>query len=284
MRAVDRVAISPDGHNVYVSSVGGVAVFRRAADGSLRQLAGRSGCVLAAAGTACQPRPPWVRRVSALAVSPDGRNVYLIVASSAQYSNALLVFLRDARTGALTPTGGQGGCISAAFHDDCQTQAGFNGSSWEFSIAISPNGKNLYVGSGDGVASFNRAMDGRLKALAGADSCRSASDWTKFCVPENGTQPYTDITVSPDGRNVYFAHAFGPAALSGTLTALIRNPSTGALSFLSCEADTGRRCVHTRGLGDVSGLAVAADGDNLYAVGMDGGIPPAARLTSFRRR
>ena len=39
------VVVSGDGHNVYLAGSGGVAAFSRAADGSLRQLAGEDGCV-----------------------------------------------------------------------------------------------------------------------------------------------------------------------------------------------------------------------------------------------
>jgi len=73
---VEALALSPDGRNLYAGTVTNtVLAVRRRADGSLRPLRGRAGCVARGRETDCvQTR--GLTNPMALAVSPDGRNVY----------------------------------------------------------------------------------------------------------------------------------------------------------------------------------------------------------------
>jgi 6-phosphogluconolactonase (cycloisomerase 2 family) len=78
VRAGTAVAVSPDGASVYLGGFAGLAAFARdPATGALAQLAGRAGCL--------HRGPPGPRcggmrgndGATGVAVSPDGRHVYL---------------------------------------------------------------------------------------------------------------------------------------------------------------------------------------------------------------
>jgi hypothetical protein len=66
-----------------------------------------------------------------------------------------VVFARNPANGALTPAG----CIGNSGNGppSCIGTDGLDGAS---SVAVSPNGKNVYVGSGNALAVFNRATSG----------------------------------------------------------------------------------------------------------------------------
>jgi DNA-binding beta-propeller fold protein YncE len=99
-RALDEVwgvAISPDGRNVYavsskVNALGALA--RDPESGTLTQLPGRLGCFIRAGGFGC-PEGRGLTVAVAVAVSPDGRNVY--VASEDAYLGSLAIFRRLGR-------------------------------------------------------------------------------------------------------------------------------------------------------------------------------------------
>jgi Lactonase, 7-bladed beta-propeller len=109
-RALDApsgVAVSPGGGSVYVASRGSdaVAVFRRSSRrGALRQLRGRAGCRRHGGGRGCG-RARALRDPSAIVASPDGRFMYV------GSSQAIAVFGRNRRTGALRQLRGRAGCV-----------------------------------------------------------------------------------------------------------------------------------------------------------------------------
>ena len=113
------IAESPDGRNVYVSSVeGGISVFSRdSTTGALVQLPGQEGCIgtTAILKGSCAPGR-GLEEATDVAVSPDGRNVYAVSArlinATAPLSHALSIFRRDPATGALTQLPGQEGCVN----------------------------------------------------------------------------------------------------------------------------------------------------------------------------
>ena len=136
------IAISPDGRHAYVAAYGShaVSVFERdASSGALSQLPGRRGCVShGRAGTCAAGRA--LGRPSAVAVSPDGRNVY--VAASA--SRALAVFARNRRTGTLRQLGGAAGCISQFPEGGCTDGRALNE---PVAVAVSSDGSRVLVAS-----------------------------------------------------------------------------------------------------------------------------------------
>jgi DNA-binding beta-propeller fold protein YncE len=160
----ESVTASPDGKSVYLASHGSdaVAIFKRNDDGTLEQLPGTAGCVSQGGSGGCRPSI-GLDFASGVATSPDGRNVYVASASSGgdldEGSDAVAIFNRNA-DGTLEQPPGPAGCISQDGIGGCRPGIGLNVA---ISVAISPDGKSVYVasaGSGDGsdaVAIFDRA-------------------------------------------------------------------------------------------------------------------------------
>ena len=173
--------------------------------------------------------------------------------------------------------------MAASPRPGCTLAEGLSGAWWEFSLAISPDGNNLYVASGDGVAAFSRMTDGPLTQLEGTVGCLGTTDFATPCKKDNDTQPFTDLSASSEGKNLYFALEFGPGDRAGSLVTFSRDSSTGALTLAGCAAGARRGCTHALALDDVSGVRVTPDGRNLYTVGFHGSYPAPARVLAFRR-
>jgi len=86
------VTVSPDGESAYVASVssGAVAVFDRAADGTLTQKPGPAGCVSDSGAGPCVDGTALFSAGS-VTVSPDGESAYV----ASQASGAVAVFDRE---------------------------------------------------------------------------------------------------------------------------------------------------------------------------------------------
>jgi DNA-binding beta-propeller fold protein YncE len=267
----ESVVVSPDGRNVYVASSGGLAVFARdGRSGVLRQLGGTAGCLLAAGHPAgCAHQSKVVPEV--LAVSADGRNVYAV--TNWNEHGALLVFRRDRTSGALT----QEGCIAnpALELSGCTAAASLVGP-FCYSVALSRDGRNLYVGSCGDITVFSRNAAGGLTQTACIDANGPPGHQ---CRGNTGTTPQTSIVLSPDGRNLYFAfnlgRYLGRKTQPGGITVFAR-AKNGALTRLGgaagCLTETGSHgsCTKARGLETASELALSPDGRNLYSSGFAG--------------
>jgi DNA-binding beta-propeller fold protein YncE len=236
--------------------------------GTLTQLKGRNGCLVdrskpsdgcAKARALVGPGPFMGSR--AVAVSPDGANVY--VASSS--SDAIAIFARNRRRGTLTQAAGSGGCVAAKGAGGCASAIGLDQPN---SIAISPNGRNLYATSraGNSVTSFARnPKTGALRQLppplAGCISGAPLPD----CASGLALLAPDVVVVSPDGNNVYVGSFFG-----NSVAAFARNPANGALAQLSgsagCIAEATAGCTTGLALKSVEGLAISGDGASVYAV------------------
>jgi len=258
------LAISPNGHDLYVSAepppnVGAVWQYSIAADGALTplnpetaeaggypigvavspdgqnlyvadQLSGVSQYSIAPDGALSPLNPATVPAGGApggIAVSPNGRNLYV-----ANFSEESVSQYSIAPDGALTP-------LSPATVPTGDAP---------FGLEISPNGQNLYVantnelGSGEGsVSQYSIAPDGALTPLSPATVA-------------TGQEPQ-DIAISPSGQSLYVTN-LGANTVSqfsvtagGALTAL--NPATVPAGDLP--------------IGD----ALAPDGQTLYVANAD---------------
>jgi DNA-binding beta-propeller fold protein YncE len=237
--------------------------------GTLAQLPGSSGCLVdrSAARAGCKSvralrGPAPFLGSEAIAISPDGRNVY--VASS--NSNAIAVFKRNARSGELTQPAGAAGCISTRGAGGCATAVGLEGPN---SVVVSPDGRNVYATSlgSDAIDIFARdPATGALTQTSGDAGC-IANVATTGCTTGRALDGPDVVVASPDGRNVYVG-----AFKGSSLAVFTRDPSTGALAQPAgtggCVADTSypiAGCASGVALASPEGLAISPDGDNVYA-------------------
>jgi DNA-binding beta-propeller fold protein YncE len=205
------VALSPDGGSVYVASEtsGAVAVFDRAADGSLTQKPGLAGCISNTGAGPCRDGS-GLEGARSVAVSPNGSSAY--VASNRGFA----VFDRAA-DGTLTQKPGLAGCISDTGAGPCTVGRGFLTPS---AVAVSPDGTEVYVTAflNGSVAVFDRAADGSLTQKPGLAGCVSNTG-AGPCVDGTALDDAASVAVSPDGTSAYVVSADGVAVFDHALLA-----------------------------------------------------------------
>jgi DNA-binding beta-propeller fold protein YncE len=258
------VTVSPDGRNVYVAAhtSGTVVVFDRdVATGALTRKVGIAGCVSDSGnGGECANGVAMVHPLD-VAVSPDGRNVYV----AAALSDAVAIFDRDLETGAITQKPGLAACVS---------RTGTGGACavgrmlfQTYALAVSPEGSNVYVTAqgGDGIAVFDRdRANGALTQKAGIEGC-IAERPGGICGEGRAVAGTQSVVVSSDGRNVYTtSHAADAIAIFD------RDPSTGALAqkagTAGCISDLGAAwgCAQGHSMDYPLSPAISPDGRVLY--------------------
>jgi DNA-binding beta-propeller fold protein YncE len=246
------IALSPNGKNVYVaaSKSNAIAIFRRnARTGGLGQLGGVRGCIAAKGAGGCATAV-GLSGPNSVAVSPDGRNVY----ATSRGSNAITVFRRDRSSGALTQLPVGAGCISGLPVPACTRGRALVAPDV---VVVSPDGKNVYVGSffGNAVAVFGRDRSSGALVQPG-DSSGCIAESTSGCTPGVALGAPEGMAISPNGASVYVA-----SALSNALTVLARDKATGALS----QATDGSGCIVDSALSGCT-TGVQLDGANAIAV------------------
>ena len=176
-----KVAVTPDGTEVYVEALGGLFVFRR--DGSTGTLKARA-CYLPTPKRPCHGLAElWSggAGLSDFAFAPDGRNVYFAV------NSRILVFDR-APSGRLTQLAAPRGCVSATGDGRrCVAAPGLRGFGSDLTLSL--DGRSLYLGTQD-VLSRSPA-DGSLTPLPGRFGRSPLREWI------GGS------ALSPDGRFFY---------------------------------------------------------------------------------
>jgi 6-phosphogluconolactonase (cycloisomerase 2 family) len=261
------LAVSPDGKSVYAAGFGesSIVTFSRdSATGALTFV----GCLRDDSGVSGCPNTGGVdgiRAARAVTVSPDGAYVYV---TGADTEDSVATFSRNQSTGALAFVG----CL----RDDtgasgCPNTGGVDGLDGAAELAISPDGKHLYVSGStdDALAAFSRnAISGTLTFVGCLEDTGGASASCLSTGAADGLDGVRDVALSPDGKTVY-----GAGVDDDAISTLSRNPTTGALTFLGCLEDTGgpSGCPSTGGvdgLDAIVGVAVAPDGGHVYGVGL----------------
>jgi DNA-binding beta-propeller fold protein YncE len=191
----EGVTVSPDGSRVYVAGAlsNTLLSFTRAPDGSLTYAAcaGATPCVAARA----------LLGPNAVAVSPDGATLY----TTSVLSNGMALLNPD-----LTQPAGAAACITALPAATCSLGFGFDRPE---GLALSPDGRTVYVTSVGGAVAVFDTTDRQLKGKRG---CLSTKPMTG-CGHARGLLGASSAVVSPDGRFVYVT-----SFASGTVTAFHR--------------------------------------------------------------
>lgn len=280
------VALSPDGRHAYVVSIhpsgahiGGVLTTfaRDAATGALTP----SSCVSSEVLGGCQGGSgvfsPGTGSGSPLALSPDGNQLYL----GARFSDSLVIFDRDAASGALTLRPGAAGCFSKVALGPCTAVGPML--SAPIHTTVSADGRAVYVNAGgtnepiDTVLTFTRdPATGTLTQKQGAAGCL-ASDVLADCRVINPAGLAPDnfdsktVAISPDGLSAYIT-----SYNWSMLLVLDRDPATGVLSprtgSSACVSrDPAAPCATAPGLLFAPGaVAISSDGRSVYVA--DGGV------------
>jgi sugar lactone lactonase YvrE len=222
MNGVNGLAVSPDGNNVYaVSSLGNsISTFRRdPATGTLAQ----TSCLQSPAPDGkCRPASSLLGADS-VAVSPDGKFVYV----AASYANAVDVLQRDPSTGALSELS----CVS----NDSSSGACAYGRAMRgpTSVAISPDGKFVYLGSTASHAVDEFSRDPQTGALTQIGCLMQSAPSGGSCTGARLLEWLGSIVLSPDGSDLYVAASLATNS-SPAITYLRRDATSGLLSEVGC--------------------------------------------------
>jgi mannan endo-1,4-beta-mannosidase len=255
------VAVSPDGKTVYATSYASNAVARfnrNTTTGAIIQPAGTAGCVSeTGAGTCVDGR--GLDYPTSVAVSPDGKSVYVTSATS----DAVARFDRNTTTGAITQPAGTAGCISATGAGPCADGHGLNGPQ---SVAVSADGTSVYVATypHNGVARLVRdTTTGAITQPAGTAGCISENA-SGPCADGHALKHPTSVAVSPDGKSVFVT-----SATSDAVARIVRNTTTGAIiqpaGTAGCVSETGAgACADGHGLYAPYSVASSADNKSVY--------------------
>jgi DNA-binding beta-propeller fold protein YncE len=229
-----------------------------AVTGDLTQPAGSAGCVSQGGAGSCANGHGLMSPFD-VAVSPDGRNVYVASADS----HAVTRLNRDPTTGVISQPAGSAGCVSETGAGPCAEGHALKG---PLGLTVSVDGKSVYVASAssDAVARLDRnPTTGAITQPAGSAGCVSETG-AGPCADGRGLINPHSVAVSPDRKSVYVA-----SAGSNAVARLNRNPTTGAIGqptgSAGCISETGAGpCADGRVLNSPLGVAVSSDGKSVY--------------------
>jgi DNA-binding beta-propeller fold protein YncE len=275
------IAVSPDGKDVYVASLGSESVAeleRNTQTGTLEEIPGHE-CI-GASGSGC-PQDSAIGLANAIGIvvsppaeqAPGGVDVYVAAGAKSNTESDVAAFSRNESTGVLEQLPGKEGCIGSVA--GCTPGIAFGGAE---DLAISPDGRNIYVNSYNESAVLELSREtsgpqvGALTQLGGPNACVSSkviAECTTVKAPLSGP---LGVAVSPDGSNVY-ATSSGEAAVA----AFKREPLAGELKPLGeayeCVTTQASGCGESHGLAGLEGarrITVSPDGTNIYVAGQGG--------------
>ncbi|HEX3173182.1 MAG TPA: beta-propeller fold lactonase family protein [Solirubrobacterales bacterium] len=199
LKSVEGLAISGDGDTVYAATALSNAVVtlsRNAATGVLTQAADGSGCIVESALAGCTTGVQ-LSGANAIAVSPNDADVY----ATSLFSNSVTSFGRATSSGLLAQKEGTAGCLiylraaGCAFGRALVAPEG---------LALSPNGKNVYVTAfkSGAIAVLDRGKSGAVAQKPGPAGCLAARS-LPGCTPARALKGASSIALSPDGRHLY---------------------------------------------------------------------------------
>lgn len=235
-----------------------LAPARGLAAGELTQKTGTAGCVTATGSEGCATAAQ-VGRIAV--ISPDGKHMYTAAWIP---TAAIQIFDRDPTTGAVAPKPAPDGCWQDAGGGGCKTLGIMKPSG----IAISPDGKSLYLSDFDGgeIATFDiDEATGLLTRKTGAEGCMAWYGNGTDCAVSPAATLSSLLQVSPDGKNVYALNQEG----NGAITTYVRNPTTGVLTVppagTPCITNNGSAiCADGRGLSVPEAIGISPDGASVY--------------------
>jgi hypothetical protein len=244
-----------------VATAGGLAVFARDRhSGVLRQPAGRDGCVTESGQEGCAAGRA-VASALWVAGGREGRSLYLL-----GRSDAVAVFRRNRRSGAVRQRAGARGCVRESRPElpllGCAPGRGLGATR---AAAITRSGRTLYVGGLDGaVTAFRRDPHiGTIVQLPGRRGCL-ASSGVAGCAAVRGLHGPHSLTLGPGERDLYVTVSLAVDPQSGVVM-FRRDRSDGSLKqppgIAGCvNADGSSRCATGRGLRGAHALKIAPGG------------------------
>jgi len=291
------LAISPDGADLYSAGGSAVSALRRdPVTGALKQLPGSDQCADADGSEGCAVSGS-LRIATGVAVSPDGRSVYVTSLGTAfEGEGAVSVFARDPVTGGIGQLAGASGCLSvnpSLSGPECARSAYADSPA---SVLVSPDGREAYVALGGIAAPTGESAKGRsLLPAALVEFARDSSTGALQeascgalhpCAPERVIPSVFALAIAPSGRRLAVGsiETPGAAAFFGTgnmVSTFDRNTTTGALAQprgAGCITDVTaslespasvRGCTLDRAFSGVAGLALSPDGEAAYTAGGD---------------
>lgn len=218
-----NATVSADGRHVYVGAAEGVFVLQRDADGRLKQLPGRSGCVTRSGLGGCARAHGLgrSRREVKLALSRDGRSLYSLTLT---HPWVLVSYRRDVTTGKLTQLRGPRGCSMPIALHGCRSLE--VPSTWAYSVTLSPDGRFLYVATAFRLLAWMRDVrSGALRAAPGRTRC-VAVNGLHDCAAARWPFHPLEVSFTRDSRFAYVAsnhsavEVFSRDAPTGSLTPL----------------------------------------------------------------
>lgn len=261
----ESVAISPDSASVYARGANQLVVFDRSGSGTLSQKLGLAGCFAEESLLPCAAVPGLAGGGgNELAVSPDGRHVYV----PNQSPGGVAVFGR-AGDGSLSGAGciTVGGTSGAAGGVECV--AGSSTLAQASAVNRDAQGAHVVVSGSGGNTVFRR--DTSTGGLSQTD-----------CVDEVGAAPPpsgcrevkgaagSDAAFTPDGNDVVLNASYGLSFFTFDRAAgrLTQRPTRGCIAAVA-----GAPCVHVPGiLGGVGGVTVSSNGHHVFAAFRNGSI------------
>ncbi len=178
--------------------------------------------------------------VLAVAVSPDGRNVYAVAPSS----DAVAVFARDLSSGVLTQ-----------LEVEKDGVGNVDGIAHAAAIVVSPDGQHVYVAGSrdDAVTSFSRdSASGALTFLEAQKEGTAGVEGIRYA---------RALAITPDGEFLYAA-----GQKSDAIAVFKRNTLTGWLTFIEVQH---QGVLGVAGIAEPLALTVSPDGAHLYVASGD---------------